>query len=55
MSANFNALTIQVLSDDEIAALRFHFETSKRGRSGRLYLKQPITRDDLELMPCLSS
>jgi len=54
MRANFNALTIQVSIDDEVGGLRFHFETSKRGRGGRRYLKQPITRDDLELMPCQS-
>jgi hypothetical protein len=26
------------LTDDEVAGLRFHFETSKRGRGGRRYL-----------------
>src|SRR5438132_13241857 len=31
------------LTDDEAAGLRFHFETSKRGRGGRRYLPYAFT------------
>ena len=31
------------LTDDEVAGLRFHFETSKRGRGGRRYLPYAFT------------
>src|SRR6266481_1802768 len=31
------------LTDDEVVGLRFHFETSKRGRGGRRYLPYAFT------------
>ena len=31
------------LTDDEVTALRFHFETSKHGRGGRRYLPYAFT------------
>ena len=51
-----DALSIQVVIDDEVVGLRFHFETSQRGRRHRPFSpsNRPIL-NGLELMPCLSS
>lgn len=38
------------LSDDEVAALRFHSETSKRGRGGRRYLPHAFTEQGVAML-----
>ncbi len=38
------------LTDDEAAGLRFHFETSKRGRGGRRYLPYAFTEQGVAML-----
>ena len=38
------------LTDDEVAGLRFHFETSKRGRGGRRYLPYAFTEQGVAML-----
>jgi ORF6N domain-containing protein len=38
------------LTDDEAAGLRFHFETSKRGRGGRRYLSYAFTEQGVAML-----
>lgn len=38
------------LTDDELAGLRFHFETSKRGRGGRRYLPHAFTEQGVAML-----
>src|SRR6266446_5427119 len=38
------------LTDDEAAGLRFHFETSKRGRGGRRYLPYAFTEQGVAIL-----
>src|SRR5437667_8703370 len=38
------------LTDDEAAGLRFHFETSKRGRGGRRYLPYGFTEQGVAML-----
>jgi hypothetical protein len=38
------------LIDDEVAGLRFHFETSKRGRGGRRYLPYAFTEQGVAML-----
>jgi hypothetical protein len=40
------------LTDDEAAGLRFHFETSKRGRGGRRYLHSPWRTSKIVAFSC---
>ena len=37
------------LTDDEATGLRFHFETSKRGRGGRRYLPNTFTEQGVTM------
>jgi hypothetical protein len=38
------------ITDDEAASLRFHFETSKRGRGGRRYLPYAFTEQGVAML-----
>jgi hypothetical protein len=38
------------LTEDEVAALRFHFETSKRGRGGRRYRPYAFTEQGVAML-----
>lgn len=38
------------LTDDEVASLRFHFETSKRGRGGRRYRPYAFTEQGVAML-----
>ena len=38
------------LTDDDVAGLRFHFETSKRGRGGRRYLPYAFTEQGVAML-----
>ena len=38
------------LTDDEVVGLRFHFETSKRGRGGRRYLPYAFTEQGVAML-----
>jgi len=38
------------LTEDEVAGLRFHFETSKRGRGGRRYLPYAFTEQGVAML-----
>ena len=38
------------LTDDEVAGLRFHFETSKRGRGGRRYAPYAFTEQGVAML-----
>ena len=38
------------LTDDEVAGLRFHSETSKRGRGGRRYLPYAFTEQGVAML-----
>jgi hypothetical protein len=38
------------LPADEVAGLRFHFETSKRGRGGRRYLPYAFTEQGVAML-----
>src|SRR5437588_12842552 len=38
------------LTDGEVAGLRFHFETSKRGRGGRRYLPYAFTEQGVAML-----
>ena len=38
------------LTDDEVAGLRFHFETSKRSRGGRRYLPYAFTEQGVAML-----
>src|SRR5438093_3044861 len=38
------------LADDEVVGLRFHFETSKRGRGGRRYLPYAFTEQGVAML-----
>ena len=38
------------LTDDEAAGLRFHFETSRRGRGGRRYLPYAFTEQGVAML-----
>ena len=37
-------------TDDEVVGLRFHFETSKRGRGGRRYLPYAFTEQGVAML-----
>src|SRR5207253_11044756 len=38
------------LTDDDVAGLRFHFETSKRGRGGRRYAPYAFTEQGVAML-----